>query len=158
MNNTEKMLRNSAFSVGAQVLTLLLSFINRRIFIHFLDIEYLGYQSLFGDVFSLLSVAELGIGNIIAFHADVSAPALFPVFAFLRRRSGLLVPLPGDASLHTRLPGARRCLAAAAASGERTGPFAQPAVLSDDSFSAELTAAWSEKAAENILSKPLYFC
>ena len=68
MGNTEKTLKNSAISVAAQVATLLLQFINRRIFIIFLDIEYLGYQTLFSNVFSLLSVAELGIGNIIAFH------------------------------------------------------------------------------------------
>ena len=34
----------------------------------FLNIEYLGYQSVFGNVFSILSVAELGIGGIISFH------------------------------------------------------------------------------------------
>lgn len=68
ISNTEKTLKNSTISVFAQIITLLLQFINRRIFIIFLDIEYLGYQTLFGNVFSLLSVAELGIGNIIAFH------------------------------------------------------------------------------------------
>lgn len=68
MGNTEKTLKNSVISVSAQVVTLLLQFINRRVFIIFLDIEYLGYQTLFSNVFSLLSVAELGIGNIIAFH------------------------------------------------------------------------------------------
>ncbi|MEY8337990.1 hypothetical protein AALB16_08145 [Lachnospiraceae bacterium 62-35] len=68
MNNTEKTLKNSVISVIAQLTTLLLQFLNRRIFIIFLDIEYLGYQTLFSNVFSLLSVAELGVGNIIAFH------------------------------------------------------------------------------------------
>lgn len=66
--NSEKTLKNSVISVIAQILTLVIQFINRRIFIIFLDIEFLGYQSLFGNVFSLLSVAELGIGNIISFH------------------------------------------------------------------------------------------
>ena len=68
MNNTEKTLKNSTLSVIAQIATLLLTFINRRIFIIFLDIEYLGYQTLFSNVFSILSVAELGIGNIIAYQ------------------------------------------------------------------------------------------
>lgn len=66
--NTEKTLINSLVSVIAQVIILLLKFINRRVFIYFLDIEYLGYQTLFENVFSLLSIAELGIGNIISFH------------------------------------------------------------------------------------------
>ena len=68
MNNTEKTLKNSIISVCAQIFTLILQFVNRRVFIIFLNIEYLGYQTLFSNVFSLLSVAELGIGNIIAFH------------------------------------------------------------------------------------------
>lgn len=68
MDNTKKTVKNSLLSVIAQVITLLLSFVNRRVFVHFLDIEYLGYQSLFSNVFLLLSVAELGIGNIITFH------------------------------------------------------------------------------------------
>ena len=68
VNNTEKTVKNSLISVVAQIISLILQFINRKIFIIFLDIEYLGYQSLFGNIFSLLSVAELGIGNIISFH------------------------------------------------------------------------------------------
>lgn len=67
-SNVEKTLKNSLISVVAQILSILLSFANRRIFILFLDIEYLGYQTLFSNVFLLLSVAELGIGNIISFH------------------------------------------------------------------------------------------
>ncbi len=66
--NSTKTLKNSVISVIAQILTLLLQFINRRVFVMFLDIEYLGYQSVFGNIFSLLSVAELGIGGIISFH------------------------------------------------------------------------------------------
>ena len=63
-----KTLKNSIISVVGQILTLLLQFINRRVFVMFLDIEYLGYQSVFGNIFSILSVAELGIGGIISFH------------------------------------------------------------------------------------------
>lgn len=66
--NTEKTLKNSIVSVIAQIITMLFQFVNRRVFVEFLDIEYLGYQTLFGNIFSLLSVAELGIGNIISFH------------------------------------------------------------------------------------------
>ena len=66
--NTEKTLKNSVVSTAAYVLNLLLQFIGRRIFVIFLDIEYLGYQSLFGNIFSLLSIAELGVGGIISFH------------------------------------------------------------------------------------------
>lgn len=66
--NTEKTVKNSIISVIGQILTLLLQLVNRRVFVMFLDIEYLGYQSVFGNIFSILSVAELGIGGIISFH------------------------------------------------------------------------------------------
>ena len=68
MNNTEKTFKNSIIAVISQVIALLLQFVNRKIFIIFLSIEYLGYQTLFSNIFTLLSVAELGIGNIITFH------------------------------------------------------------------------------------------
>lgn len=64
----EKTVKNSAISVISQILILILQFVNRRIFVMFLDIEYLGYQSVFGNIFTILSVAELGIGGIISFH------------------------------------------------------------------------------------------
>ncbi len=63
-----KTLKNGVISVIGQILTLLFQFINRRVFVMFLDIEYLGYQSVFGNIFSILSVAELGISGIISFH------------------------------------------------------------------------------------------
>ncbi|MBR4494450.1 MAG: hypothetical protein IKP14_07035 [Clostridiales bacterium] len=68
LNNTQKTIRNSAVSVIAQICTVLLQYINRRVFVCFLDIEYLGYHSLFGSVFSLLSIAELGISSIFGFQ------------------------------------------------------------------------------------------
>lgn len=68
MNNTKKTLKNSLISVLAEVIILLLNFINRKLFIMFLDIEFLGCQTIFGNVFGLLSVAEFGVGNIISIH------------------------------------------------------------------------------------------
>ena len=68
MNHTEKTLKNSLISVCAQVCNLAIQFVNRAIFVLFLDIELLGYQSLFSNIFSYLSLAEFGIGNVIAVH------------------------------------------------------------------------------------------
>lgn len=68
MNHIEKTLKNSVISVAGQLATFALQFINRRVFVMFLDIELLGYQTLFSSVFNVLSIAELGIGNIISFH------------------------------------------------------------------------------------------
>ena len=64
----QKTLRNSVISVFAEIILLLLQFVNRKIFVIFLNVELLGYQSLFDNIFSLLSVAELGIGGIISFR------------------------------------------------------------------------------------------
>ena len=66
--NTQKTIKNSIISMICHIVILILSFVNRRIFVIFLDIEYLGYQSLFSNIFSIISVAELGIGHIISFH------------------------------------------------------------------------------------------
>ena len=56
-SNTQKLLKNSGIAVFAQIMSFLLAFVNRKVFLTFLDVEYLGYQSLFGNVFTLLSVA-----------------------------------------------------------------------------------------------------
>lgn len=68
VNYSNIVLKNSLLSVVGQVCNLIISFVNRAVFVIYLDIELLGYQSLFGNVFVFLSLAELGIGNIIAFH------------------------------------------------------------------------------------------
>ena len=65
---TEKALKNSVISVLSQIVILILAFINRKIFLLFLDINYLGYESLFTNIFNLLNITELGIGGIITFH------------------------------------------------------------------------------------------
>lgn len=60
-------LRNIVYGVGGQFLSLLLSFVNRSVFIYSLGITYLGVNGLFSNVLSLLSFAELGIGSAITF-------------------------------------------------------------------------------------------
>ena len=60
-------LRNIVYGVGGQFISLLLSFVNRSIFIYSLGFTYLGINGLFSNVLSLLSFAELGIGSAITF-------------------------------------------------------------------------------------------
>ena len=67
-SNSVKTLRNSAIAFIAQIISFLLVFINRKVFLAFLSLEYLGYQSLFSNVFTLLSVAELGVGQAISYR------------------------------------------------------------------------------------------
>ncbi len=58
---------NMLFNIGGQFLTMLLSFINRMVFIRCLSAEYLGVNGLFTDVLSILNFAELGIGTAMVF-------------------------------------------------------------------------------------------
>lgn len=59
--------QNMLFSIILYVLRSLLSFVSRTIFIYYLSTEYLGLNSLFSNILTLLSLAELGFGNAIIF-------------------------------------------------------------------------------------------
>ena len=52
---------NLLVSVGGQLFSILLSFISRMFFIHYLSAEYLGLNGLFTDVLGILNLAELGV-------------------------------------------------------------------------------------------------
>ena len=68
MTHIEKTVKNSLYPIFARIIILILGFVNRGLFIRNLNIELLGYTSLFANIFSILSLAELGVGNIISFH------------------------------------------------------------------------------------------
>lgn len=55
------------FGVMTQVVSILLNFITRTIFIRCLSTEYLGIEGLFSNVLTMLSLAELGIGSSIIY-------------------------------------------------------------------------------------------
>lgn len=59
---------NSLVSLLCQVLNLLLNFLTRTIFIKVLGVEYLGVNGLFTNILTIISFAELGIGNAIVFN------------------------------------------------------------------------------------------
>lgn len=64
--------KNSAltmFSSGLrQLLTVLLTFVSRTVFIHTLGVDYLGLNGLFSNILSILALSELGIGSAISFY------------------------------------------------------------------------------------------
>lgn len=66
-SRTKQSFINSSVSVFARILTLILGFVSRIIFLKFLTTEYLGVNGLFTNVLTVLSFAELGIGNAIQF-------------------------------------------------------------------------------------------
>ena len=67
MSRLTNTIRNTMVGLAAQFVVILLNFINRTIFIHFLGVEYLGLGGLFSNILSMLSLAELGIGVAISF-------------------------------------------------------------------------------------------
>ena len=66
-NRTGKSLRNSIVSLITQIMSVLISFVVRTIFIKYLGTSYLGINGLFSNILSLLSFAELGFGTAIIY-------------------------------------------------------------------------------------------
>ena len=63
----ENTIRNTLFGIGGQLLSQLMAFVYRTVFIHYLSTSFLGVQGLFSNILSLLSLAELGVGNALTF-------------------------------------------------------------------------------------------
>lgn len=64
---TQNVMRNMWVGTLFQIISLILGFISRTLFIRILGTEYLGLNSLFTNILTILSFAELGIGNAIVF-------------------------------------------------------------------------------------------
>ncbi|MDE4507639.1 hypothetical protein C1S51_11515, partial [Lactiplantibacillus plantarum] len=66
-SRTARSVQNIIYSVIGQSVALLLSFILRIVFVRTLSNEYLGVDSLFTSLVTVLSLAELGVGSAINF-------------------------------------------------------------------------------------------
>lgn len=64
---TQNVIKNMWVGTTFQIVSLILGFVSRTIFIKILGSEYLGLNSLFTNILTILSFAELGIGNAIIF-------------------------------------------------------------------------------------------
>lgn len=58
---------NTAMGFIVRIVNILMSFVLRTVFIYTLGIEYIGVSSLFTDILTVLSLAELGIGSAITY-------------------------------------------------------------------------------------------
>ncbi|MBQ8615801.1 MAG: hypothetical protein IJ415_04470 [Clostridia bacterium] len=67
MARKERTVKNGISAVIKYVVKLLLQFVLRTIIIYKLGVEYVGLDSLYANIISMLSLAELGIGSAIAF-------------------------------------------------------------------------------------------
>ncbi|MBO4127286.1 transporter [Streptococcus suis] len=66
-NRTKISVYNTSVTLGIYGIRLLLQFVNRNIFLHFLGVYYLGLSGVFTNVLGILSLAELGIGASIIY-------------------------------------------------------------------------------------------
>ena len=66
-SRTKKSITNVFWGIFYQFLLIILNFLLRSIFIKKLSAEYLGVNGLFSNILSVLSLAELGIGNAIIY-------------------------------------------------------------------------------------------
>ncbi|MCD7738775.1 MAG: oligosaccharide flippase family protein [Lachnospiraceae bacterium] len=67
LNRSQNAIRNSAFGILNKIVTILFPFIVRTVFINILGAEYLGLNSLFSSILSVLSLTELGFSSAIVF-------------------------------------------------------------------------------------------
>lgn len=63
---TGKSLRNSAVAISVQILSLIIGFIARKIFLDYLGTEVLGLNTTATSILNFLNIAELGISSAIA--------------------------------------------------------------------------------------------
>ena len=69
--NSVSRIRNSAknlsFAVIGQLIVAVFTFLERKVFINFLSLDYLGINGLFSSILTVLSLADLGIGSAIIY-------------------------------------------------------------------------------------------
>lgn len=67
-SRTSNSIKNSITAVIANIVTIIVAFISRTVFIKILGPEYLGVDGLFGNVLMMLNFFELGIGSSIVYN------------------------------------------------------------------------------------------
>lgn len=69
--NTASRSENTARNIGVgavrQVVTLLLAFAVRTVFVRRLGADYTGVNGLYSNILAMLSLAELGVGNVLVY-------------------------------------------------------------------------------------------
>lgn len=103
MSRTKKATKNILFSLLSSCLSLILTLVNRKVILSFMGSEMLGYESLFANIFSVLSLTEMGAGTVIAYQLYTSVAnkdeyetnILISMYKFLYRIIGIIVCIIG---------------------------------------------------------------
>lgn len=89
-SRTKNTLKNAKVGFALKLLMVLANFANRTVFIAILGADYLGISSLFTNVLSLLSLADLGVGTVLTFSlykplAESDEETVAGLIAFYRK-------------------------------------------------------------------------
>ncbi len=68
IGRSAKSVRNVATGLANKLLMMILAFATRTLFIRLLGAEYTGISSLYTNILSVLSLAEMGMGNVLMFY------------------------------------------------------------------------------------------
>lgn len=104
-SRTKNSIINSIYALSSQIITILLSFVIRTVFIKTLSAEYLGINGLFSNIITMLSLTDLGIGLAIPYTlykplAEDNKPriqVLMKLYAKIYNIIGLVVLILGIA-------------------------------------------------------------
>lgn len=86
----ERSVRNLIVAWLGQLLTLICTFVTRKVFIVYLSQDYMGLESVFSGVLTILTLAELGVGSAITYAlykplANNDVPKLRALMSLFRR-------------------------------------------------------------------------
>ena len=103
-SRTKKATQNIAYGMVNQILSLVLSFVSRTVFINFLGVEYLGINGLFSDVLNLLSLADLGFNTAMIFSfykpiAEKDYKKMAGLTTFYRKVYSIIATLVGTVGI-----------------------------------------------------------
>lgn len=95
----QKSIKNAQVNVMFYVITMILAFFSRKVFLDNLGTEFLGLSSTLGDILNLMNITELGIGTAVGvtlykplFDDDRSKISdIISVYGFLYSRIGVLI-------------------------------------------------------------------
>lgn len=102
-NRTQNATRNIFFGIVLKIYQIIVPFVMRTIMIYYMGMEYLGLNSLFTSVLSVLNLAELGVGSAMVFsmyHPIIvddreTIKSLMRLYRTYYRIIGLLIAVAG---------------------------------------------------------------
>ena len=105
MSRTKQSIKNAGFSLVCQAMQLMVQLVTRIFFIQIIGKEYLGLDSVFTDLLTVLQLVELGIGPAIAYSLykplaekdEEKVKAIMNLFKKTYRIIGIIILVAGFA-------------------------------------------------------------